>query len=415
MSNKFPWTWWLAFKLWRAKKAHSIIQIVQSISFWGIAVSSAALIIILSAFNGLEDLVTSSLKEFHASVRIEPAAGRFFHLSSLDTTVFHTSMCTGWSPVLEDMAIAQYGDHQQVVMLKGVVPERGYEETFKNLIVQGDPVLQNDSLPFAWLGIALANDLKVSLNNYSQPVVLYVPASNQLKGSTFSTDFRNMRILPAAFFSIDAKYDQLYILLPYSFAEKLFERPRRCSAIEVFAANGVSDGELKRYFHKKLGSAWIIKTRFEQEEAIFKIIKTERLMVILLLSFVVLITSFTLATTLTLTIITRNRDLSILWSFGATVRKLRELIVAEGMIITLLGLVVGLLLGTIVLLLQMHFGLVTFETTAETFMSNVYPVKMIWTDYVLVSLIVLAIGLLLSLLSARQIMERDFNLRSYAM
>lgn len=415
MKKHFFWTWWLAFKFWKSRKSHSIIQIVQSISFWGIAVSSAALIIILSAFNGLENLITSTLKQFHAPIRIEPHSGRYFSLSEIDTSLFNSPYCSSWSPVMEDMAIAQYDEHQKVVMIKGVQPERGYEENFEDLLLDGFPVLQKDSLNFCWVGVDLYYQLNISLSHYSKSLTIFAPNSRTSRSVSFSGDFQSQRILPVAVFSAQQTYDRLYIIVPYTFATRLFERPATCTAIEVFIPSDVSETKAKRFFQSKLGSNWMVKTRFEQEEAVFKIIQTEKMFVSLLLSFVVLITSFTLITALTLTIITKVRDISMLWAMGATIKKIRELFFLEGLIITTLGLIIGLFLGTIILLLQQQYGFVTFATSGDTFMSNAYPVKIYLQDYMVISAIVLFIGLALSYLASRQINVNDFHLRTPGM
>lgn len=415
MKRGFPWTWWVAFKFWKSRKSHSIIQIVQSISFWGIVVSSAALIIILSAFNGLESLITTSLKQFHASLRIEPREGKFFSLSAIDTSLFEYPYCSDWSPVLEDMAIAQYDEHQKVVIIKGVQPERGYEENFNHLLLDGFPALKKDSLNFCWVGVDLYYQLNISLNHYAKSLTIYAPNPRTSRSVSFTGDFQSLKILPVAVFSAQQTYDRLYILVPYDFATKLFERPAMCTAIEIFTPDDISEAKAKKFFQSKLGPQWIVKTRFEQEEAIFKIIQTEKMFVLLLLSFVVLITSFTLITALTLTIITKARDISMLWAMGATIQKIRQIFFVEGLLVTGLGLLVGLILGTITILLQQQFGFVTFATNGDTFISNAYPVKVYFHDYVYISAIVFSIGALLSYVASRQISIHDFQLRTPGM
>ncbi|MCX7697255.1 MAG: FtsX-like permease family protein [Bacteroidales bacterium] len=414
MKKFFLWTWWLAFKFWKARKAHSIIQIVQSISFWGIAISSAALIIILSAFNGLENLITTSIKQFHASLRIEPKEGKYFTLSEIDTSLFTSSYCSSWSPVYEDMAIAQYGEYQKVVVIKGVRPNQGYEENFKDLLLDGLPILQGDSLNFCWVGLDLFYQLNISLTHYSNSLTLFAPHPKTSPSSLFTTDFKSLRILPVAVFSAQQTYDRLYIIAPYSFTIQLFERPSTCTAIEIFISPDVTETKAKKFFQSKLGDRWIVKTRFEQEEAIFKIIQTEKIFVSLLLSFIVLITSFTLITAITLTILTKMKDISILWAMGATIQKIRQLFFLEGLIITIFGLSVGLITGSIILMLQQQYGFVTFSTTSDTFASNVYPVKIYLHDYFYISGIVMFIGFILSYLASKQINVKDFQLRTPA-
>ncbi len=405
------WIPWMAFRYWRSKKSFSIINIISGISFWGIAVGTAALIIVLSAFNGLENMVSSMFNSFHSEIRIEPVQGKYFRHSDLDTAALaSTQGVIGWTYVVEDICMVRYDDRQEVVMLKGVQPNRGYEDRFGPLMLNGSPELQRDSTSFALIGAGLCYKLGINFNDFSKTIAFYSPSRTSSASADITSSFRAVNAIPGGMFSVQQEFDDRYVIVPVSLARELLEYEGISTAIEVQLNDDVSSARTENKLQELVGNRFNVKNRMEQEEALYKIMKSEKLIVFLILALILLITSFTIISTLSLVILTKKRDLSTLYALGAPVPKIRRILMNHGFIISLSGMITGFFISTLVLIVQMNFGLVRFQG-GETFINNVYPVSMLWTDYVYVFITVLAISLLVSRIPVRRIHSSWFSFR----
>lgn len=401
----------MAFRFWRSKKSFSIINIISGISFWGIAVGTAALIIVLSAFNGLEGMISTMYNSFHSELRIEPVSGKYFTTKDIDTSAIASLSGVDYiSPVVEDICMVRYGDRQQVVYIKGVEPGKGYEEKFKPLMLTGSSNLGTDSVPRALIGAGIYYSLGVNINDFTTTLTFYSPKRTSAASADISTSFLSRNAIPGGMFSVQQDFDEKYIIVPLSLAAYLLEYNGISTAIEINISNAELIPGLEKKVQNIVGDHYIVKNRMEQEEAMYKIMKSEKLVVFLILALILLITSFTIISTLTLEILAKRKDLSSLFAMGAGVRKIRMVIITHGFIICLTGMLVGFVISTAVLLAQMHFGLIRFSS-GGTFVSDIYPVKLIWTDFVYVFFTVLAIATLISQIPVRRIHSSWFSFR----
>lgn len=401
----------MAFRFWRSKKSFSIINIISGISFWGIAVGTAALIIVLSAFNGLEGMISTMYNSFHSELRIEPVSGKYFTTKDIDTSAIASLSGVDYiSPVVEDICMVRYGDRQQVVYIKGVEPGKGYEEKFKPLMLTGSSNLGTDSVPRALIGAGIYYSLGVNINDFTTTLTFYSPKRTSAASADISSSFLSRNAIPGGMFSVQQDFDEKYIIVPLSLAAYLLEYNGISTAIEINISNAELIPGLEKKVQNIVGDHYIVKNRMEQEEAMYKIMKSEKLVVFLILALILLITSFTIISTLTLEILAKRKDLSSLFAMGAGVRKIRMVIITHGFIICLTGMLVGFVISTAVLLAQMHFGLIRFSS-GGTFVSDIYPVKLIWTDFVYVFFTVLAIATLISQIPVRRIHSSWFSFR----
>jgi lipoprotein-releasing system permease protein len=401
----------MAFRYWRSKKSFSIINIISGISFWGIAIGTAALIIVLSAFNGLEGMVSSMFNSFHSDIRIEPVSGKYFQNRDIDTSrIIALESVANMSFVVEDICMVRYNDRQQIAMLKGVSPNCGYEERFAPLMLNGNSKIEHDSVSFALIGAGLYYSLGVNLNDYSTPITFYSPKRTAAASADISAAFETAVAVPGGMFSVQQDFDEKYIIVPIRIARNLLEYENISTAIEVTAKPNTSLSELEKELQQLAGDNFVVKNRIEQEEALYKIMKSEKLIVFLILSLILLITSFTIISTLTLVILSKQKDLSTLYSLGASVKQIRKVLVSYGFFISLIGMLTGFIISTAVVVAQQKFGLVRFQG-GTTFISDIYPVKLIWTDYAYVFLTVLTISFLISRIPVRRIHASWFNFR----
>jgi len=401
----------MAYRFWRSKKSFSIINIISGISFWGIAVGTAALIIVLSAFNGLESLVSSMFNSFHSEYRIEPVSGKYFENKSVDTSLL--ASIDGVSQVgfvVEDVCMVRYGERQQVVYLKGVEPGKGYEEKFTPLMLGGSSELGNDTLYQALVGASVYYSLGINPNDFTTLLTFYSPKRTAAASADISSEFMTGKAFPGGVFSVQQEFDESYIVVPVALTRDLFEYKNISTAIEISTTGNGSQSDIEESLQQTVGDKFVVKNRMEQEEAMYKIMQSEKLIVFLILAMILLITSFTIISTLTLEILSKQKDLSTLYALGADVRQVRRVIVSHGFIICLAGMLVGFVISIIILVLQQQVGLVRFEG-GSTFITEIYPVKMIWTDFAFVFATILAIAFFVSRIPVRRIHSGWFSFR----
>ncbi|PKP03571.1 MAG: hypothetical protein CVU11_07960 [Bacteroidetes bacterium HGW-Bacteroidetes-6] len=410
MTRKY-WIQWIAFRYWRSKKSFSIINIISGISFWGIAIGTAALIIVLSAFNGLEGMVSGMFNSFHSDFRIEPVSGKYFPNNAIDSSkVVALEDIASMSYVVEDICMVRYDDRQQVAMLKGVSPNCGYEERFAPLMLNGSSELSEDSISFALIGVGIYYSLGVNLNDYSTPLTFYSPKRTAAASADISAAFQTVGAIPGGMFSVQQEFDEKYIIVPINLARDLLDYHGISTAIEITAKPDASMQLVEKELQNMAGDRFVVKNRIEQEQALYKIMKSEKLIVFLILALILLITSFTVISTLTLVILSKQKDLSTLYSLGAGVQQIRKVLVNYGFIISLIGMLTGFAISTIVVIAQQKFGLIRFQG-GTTFISDIYPVKLLWTDYMYVFITVLAISFLISRIPVQRINAGWFNFR----
>ena len=339
MKKKY-WIQWIAFKFWRSKKSFSIVNIISSISFWGIAVGTAALIIVLSAFNGLEGMISTMFNNFHSELRVEPVKGKYFSNDKIDTAAI--SLISGIdnvSYVVEDICMVRYGDKQQVVYIRGDETNKGFEQKFKPLLLNGSSYLGNDSMPQAIIGAGIFYSLGININDFTTPLTFYSTKRKTPASADISSAFNTQNAVVGGIFSVQQDFDDKYIIVPVSVARNLFEYDNISSALEISIGNEKNISAIENKLQSMLGSDFNVKNRIEQEEALYKIMKSEKLIVFLILSLILLITSFTIISTLTLEIVGKQKDLSTLFALGASVQKIRRIIISHGFIISFLGMI----------------------------------------------------------------------------
>ena len=401
----------MAVKYWRSKKSFSIINIISGISFWGITVGTMALVLVLSAFNGLEQMVNGMYNAFHTDFKIEPTDGKFFKLKDLEIEqISSLDGVESWSAVIEEVCLLRYEDRQKVVRLKGVQPNRGYEERFDELLLDGRFKLQRDSIWFAIPGAGVFYDLSMNLNDNTTFLGFYSPKRTSSVSADISSSFKIVQALPKGYFSVQQEFDDNYVIVPYDLCAELFEYENCATSVELYVSDDVDIDDLEDRIQEIAGENLIVKNRYEQEEALYKIMKSEKLIVFVILAFIILITSFNLISALTLVILDKRRDLAVLHAMGARIAEIKIIFIAQGFIIGFAGLLSGLVIGLIIALSQQYFELIHMQGSGSlAFIA--YPVHVVWSDLIYISITVLSISFLVSLIPIRRITKQWLNLR----
>lgn len=398
----------IARKYFFSKKVNSVVNLISGVSLVGVSVGSAALIILLSVFNGFENLVISLYNAFDSDYKVELKEGKYFEVhDSIITHIASWDEVAMTTPVIEENVMALYDEHQSIATIKGIKPDYLITTGLDSATVYaGNSTLQKGAQAFALVGSGIASKLRLNVYNQFALLELYMPKDKNII-LNYAKAFNKRRIRPAGVFSIQKEFDDQYIVLPYAFAEDLTEKKQQATSIEINVKTSVTR-DMAPEIAAVFGSDFVVKNRQEQHSFIHKILNSEKLAVYLILSFVLLIAAFNLVGTLTMLAIEKKKDVAILTSMGMTQRHLQRVFTLHGLIMAFTGATVGIGLGTLLCYIQMQYGIITIP--GATFVASAYPVAFNGTDHLAVFATVMAIGFLASWLPARA-MSRKVDLR----
>lgn len=355
---------------------------------------TTALIIVLSVFNGFESLVTRLFNTFNPDIKIVAARGKTFSADSIPLQQLHD--ITGiacYTGIIEENALLQYNEKQYIITLKGVDSSFTCTSDVANSMVEGRFVLQQGRADYAVLGQGIAYNMGIPLDDPESPLTIYVPRRTASRTMNPLDAFNSMDIRPSGIFGIQQDFDIKYVIVPLRFARALLDYPDRLSALEIKVAEGEDPDRVQQDLKDLLGPSFVVKNRYEQEEVLFKIMKSEKLAVFAILGFILIIATFNVIGSLSMLILDKKKDIAVLNCLGAGNKLVRRIFLTEGLLISMTGAFLGLLLGFIVVFLQQQFGIITIGGS-ETFAVQAYPVAIQWQDFVYVLLIDVVIGFL---------------------
>ena len=351
----------------------------------GVMVGSAALIIILSVFNGFEEMVLKIFNSITPQIVVAPAQGKTFDPNTIYfNQLKKNEKVYAFTEVLAENALVRYGTKQTPAVVKGVSADFLKNKSLDTIMIDGTFVLENRiGQPQAVIGSALQAFLDTNPADPFEQLQIFSPK----KGATGSAvnpmdDFTMLSISPAGIFEIQQDFDNL-LIVPLSFARELLGETKNVSSIEINVKPGVDAEELKIQMSKDLGSGYVVKNRIEQNQALYNVLGSEKWMVYIILTFILIIAIFNIIGSLTMLVIDKQKDISVLSSLGAGKQLIRRIFLAEGMMITLTGCIFGIAIGLVFCLLQQRFGWIKMGD-ANFMFSNAYPIALKWKDFVLV-------------------------------
>ena len=386
----------IAGKYLVSKKTHNIINLISYISITGIFVGTAALIIILSVFNGFEDLVRSLMNTFNADLVIVPRKGKVFNINSVDRdAIQNINGVLSYTEYIEENALIKYNNEQFIATIKGLSDEYLTDNPVDSAIVAGDFVLKNGSVDFAIIGYLIAYRLGINLNDAYTPMQVYVPRrlANNFSGLDLGNAFNTQTIMPGAVFSIQQDFDSKYILTPLRFTQQLFEYSNDISGIEIRLNKSEESDRIQSEISGIVGDGFVVKNRFQQQETLYRVMESEKWAIFFILTFILIIATFNLVGSVSILILDKRKDMSVLYSMGATHLFIRRIFIKQGFLITVFGVILGLLVGGILCYLQQEYGLIRLSDKENAFIISHYPVKINVLDFVLVPFTVIIIGL----------------------
>ena len=376
-----------------SKKSHNIINIISGISIAGVMICTTALIIILSVFGGFERLVISLFNAFNPDISITLKEGKTFDSGLVPEDQIRKIPGVKYlAEVIEENALVKYKDKQYIATLKGVGEDYAKMSGLDTMMSEGTFKLQEGDRNFAVMGYGVAYFLGANLDDYANPVSIYVPRRNASFSGTFENAFNNDVIFPSGFFSVQQDFDIKYVILPIRFVKKLLEYDKQVTGLEVGISKGADAERIQRQIIQLAGDKFIVKNRYQQQAILYQIMKSEKWAIFLILTFILIIATFNVIGSLSMLILDKKRDIAVLQCLGASQAKVKRIFLTEGILVSLIGAVGGLVLGAITCFLQQRFGFVKLGSANSTFVVNAYPVHMQVTDFIFVFLTVIVIG-----------------------
>lgn len=390
-----------------SKKSKNAINYISGVSVVLVAVVSMSLVVAMSVFNGLSDLVTTLFNSFDPQIQIVHNTGRIFDKNKVIPIVQTHDNVSAFSAILEDDALFTYSEKQLVGRLKGVDNQFTNIIRMDTLINAGDFVLYEDEVDFVSMGYGIAHELGAGLT-YTEILQIFAPKRTKTSSSINPMDdFTKVLCYPRSVFSVQMDIDSRYVISSLSMAQRLFSYDStQVSSIAVRCADENKIDATAASIQRALGSDFTVKTQEEQHEFLYKITQSEKLITFLIISLILVIASFSIVGALTMLIIDKKQDINILKSMGASKSLIRKIFVFEGWLISITGAGIGIILGSALSLAQQHFGILE---TGGNFAVEAYPVRLAVRDIFYVLAMVLSVGFLAAYLPVYSIIKKHTN------
>jgi lipoprotein-releasing system permease protein len=402
-----------AWRYFNAKKSTNAINIIAWVSVLAMAVGTAALILLLSVFNGFEDLVKSLYADFYTDLRVIPATGKTVRFTEEQKKKIATlAGVRAVSFTVQENALLQNGEYQSWVIVKGV--DDGYSKvnSVADRLIRGKFSLGTEDQPGVVLGAGIENLLRVSSDREILPLTVYLPKRGfvgELTDPLQSLSAGN--IATSGSFAIQQDFDNNYVITNIDFVKRMLNLPAdEYGAAEIALQTAEDEKKTMQALQQLLGPAFIVQTRYEQNRSLYATMQGEKWFIFVLLSFILIVAAFTMIGALTMLVLEKQKDIQILKAMGSSSAAIQKIFLSEGILLALIGGGGGVLLAVIIGWLQVKYKLIKLE--GNTFLIDHYPIKFLTTDIVLVFFTVLVIALLASWFPSRKAALQPVELRS---
>ncbi|WP_289030942.1 FtsX-like permease family protein [uncultured Algoriphagus sp.] len=389
-------SYFIAARYFRSKKKRNFITVLSTISMIGVAVGTMALVIVMSVFNGLEDLIRGLFASFDAELKVEAVVGKSFEVDSLWLDgIQNVDGVAVLTEVIEDNALLDYNGNQLVATIKGVSDNFLEQDRFSRGYFWGDTTLGSDLRPGAIMGRGVGFFLSVNLKDVNVPLKVFYPKAPR-SAATLNPNqlYSSASLEPVAFFSVERQFDDEYVIAPLKFTRELLNYGNKRTSLEIKISDGYSIDEVQENLKAHLGPDFSVKNTDEQHAGLLRTVKLEKLFVFLTLSFILAIASFNIFFSLSMLAIEKKKDIAMLKALGAKDKLIREIFLKQGAMIAVVGAAIGLVLGFAIVWLQESFGLVSLGIASAVV--DAYPVRMVWTDFAWITVVVILITLVAS-------------------
>ncbi len=395
---RLSYTLMIAWRYILGKKSFQAINMITGITTVGIAIGAAALLLILSVFNGFEDLLKGLYNSIYTDLKISPAEGKYFVPDSSDLlTLKSWPEIKDFSLTLEETALLDYKGNQDICTLKGVDSHFKAVTSIDSVLLDGDFLLKQGQVELAILGAGIAQRLNVDHLNPYEALKIYLP--NRKQRGPLDKAFKEQNAYPVGRFSIKQDYDYQYVFVSLDFIQSLTDAPGAVSGIEIQLAPGVDSEKMKKRIMDLMKTPIKIKNKNEQNAAFFQLMNIEKWISYAVVSLTLIIVSFNLISALWMIVLDKRKDISILQSMGSSPSDVRKIFYRSGWLICFIGLGIGILLALLFYILQKQYGIVPIP---EGFVVDSYPIVLRGMDILIVGLTVFIIGSIASWMPARK-------------
>lgn len=391
-----------------SKKTHNVINIISGISVFGIMVSTAALVIVLSAFNGIESLVISIFSEFEADIKITSSKTKSFDPKYVPDAVYQNEGIINYTHVIEEIAIIKNYEQFIIGKVKGVEPTYLEMCEMDEHMIDGEMALEDQYGPLGLIGINALQQLDgfiYQVGGQLENFTIYAPNKNERIRRNNLEAFTTAQIPIIGTFSFNNKVDEEYLVVPLSYAADIFDYDNLVTGIEIKYEEGTDLIEKKKELATICGDSFEVESALERNQLIYQTSQSERWITVLLLSFIFFLSTFNMIASITMLIIEKQQNLKTLYAMGARKNQLEKIFFFEGLLINGLGMIFGLVLGYLICYLQIQFGFVSMEGG----MVESYPISFKFTDLLLILTISIIFGTLSAYLPSKFLVKRTLN------
>ena len=388
----------IAFRYLFARKSYNVINMISGVGVAGMAIGTAALIIILSVFNGFDSIVSQSLTDANPDLVIKPSAGKVFETdSTFWSLVLDDGRIDCASSVLEEQVFLSYNDKQSLARVKGIDLWAQEQAPLQEYLIDGKWAFYKGDLPLAVAGSGLAVTLGMN-PRFLTPIEIHYPSrKEQVSLANPAASLRSVKVMLSGVISVNAQLDAKLMLVPIGTMRELLEYETEVSSVEIWTEVPV---DVKKALEGRLGPDFRVLNRYQQDESTYKMMRYEKLAIYLILIFIVLLIAFNIYSSLKMLVIEKQADMFTLRSLGAQESMLRKIFLLEGWMVSLLGMLIGLVIGIVLVLLQARYG---FVSMPGNFVVTSYPVVLKASDILWTVAGVAAIGYLMAIIPSRKL------------
>lgn len=391
-----------------AKKSHNLINIITWISIFGISVGSFALIVVLSAFNGLEKVISSMNNRLTPDLQVSAVKGKTIDLTAFPLGQLKEIQGVNYViPTITEDALFRANDKQHIGQVKGVGLDYQSIDRLNEAVFSGDGLRlsDGDEHGFAVPGAGVAWYLGINAYNPYAMVRVYVPKRGNASQMSLDNSFNSDVLTVCSVFSTEQEQDEKLVLVPFDWLSELLEYENKASNVELFTVPNVDINKVKREVKAVIGEDYTVKNQQEQQETLYRIMRSEKWAVYVILTFILILATFNVVGSLSMLMIDKRKDTEILKSMGADNRLIQKVFLNEGLLISVAGGIIGLLLGIILVLLQQKFGFVKFGTGGN-YVVDAYPVLLKLKDVLLIFATILVVGCTSAFFTVRHAMRK---------
>ncbi len=401
-----------AWRYFKAKKSTNAINVIAWISIVAIVIGTAALILVLSVFNGFEDLVKSLYSSFYADIRVSPSLGKTVTITKEQLQKLRgINGIKNYSLIAEEKAFLQNGEYQSIVYMKGVDDNYRYVSGVADHIVKGNYDLGSGEIPKLIVGAGIENALGIQADRNVFTLRIYLPRKGKTELMDPMENISSDTIRTSAAFIIQQDFDNKYAITNIDFARRALNLAvDEYSGLEIKLNDPSQVNNMKKEVQMIFGKGYEVENRYQQNQSLYSVMNMERWIIYAVLSLILVVAAFTMISALRMLILEKQKDINVLFALGGNRNFIQKIFLTEGLLLALIGGVVGMFLALVIALLQIRFHLIPLQ--GGSFLIDYFPVKLEPLNFLLVGATVFVIALIASWLPSREALNQEFSLRS---